>query len=164
MKPVNRKEIFMTALAKGEEVGIEPVTREEMLLAEQAKREAGSSGGGGGGVSAPHITITMRVLSGGADLAFGSAQASISYEEAMNLLINGELKFYTYTIGMNANDMFIPIECGISPVFGGSYDENEYTMINYGEPLGIKVNNFCGLLTSNQLVWTSEDIIELCEN
>lgn len=49
MKPVNRKEIFMTALAKGEEVGIEPVTREEMLLAEQAKREAGSSGGGGGG-------------------------------------------------------------------------------------------------------------------
>lgn len=159
IEPITRKEKFL-AKAGGQQVSVpEPITREEMFLSNIC---GGSSSGGG--ISAPHITITMKVLSGGADLAFGSAQASISYEEAMNLLINGELKFYTYTIGMNSRDMFIPIECGISPVFGGSYDENEYTMINYGEPLGIKVNNFCGLLTSNQLVWTSEDIIELCEN
>lgn len=51
--PINRREIFMNAIATGCECPIEPVTREEMLLAAHAKREAsgGGSSGGGGGVT-----------------------------------------------------------------------------------------------------------------
>lgn len=44
MKPLNRKEIFLEALAKGETVNIKPLTREEKLLMQQAERE--SKGGG----------------------------------------------------------------------------------------------------------------------
>ena len=54
MKHMTRKEIFMAALAKGEEAPIEPLTREEQLLAAHARREAnGSSGGSSGGASKP---------------------------------------------------------------------------------------------------------------
>lgn len=48
-KPTNRREMFLHAIATGCECPIEPVTREEMLMAEHAKREA--QGGGSGGVS-----------------------------------------------------------------------------------------------------------------
>ena len=41
--PNSRREMILAALAKGEPIGITPVTREEMYLAEQAQREA--SGG-----------------------------------------------------------------------------------------------------------------------
>lgn len=47
-KPTNRREIFMHAIATGCECPIEPVTREEILLAEHAKREAQGGGSGGG--------------------------------------------------------------------------------------------------------------------
>ena len=47
MKAQNRKEIFLKALANGEEPNIKPLTREEELLAKQAKRESESAGGGG---------------------------------------------------------------------------------------------------------------------
>lgn len=40
MKPLNRKEIFLEALAKGEQAKTIPLTREEKLLAEQSKRES----------------------------------------------------------------------------------------------------------------------------
>ena len=43
-KPTNRREIFMNAIATGCECPIEPVTREEMFLAEHAKREAAGGG------------------------------------------------------------------------------------------------------------------------
>ena len=46
MKAQNRKEIFLKALANGEEPKIKPLTREEALLKKQAKRESESSGGG----------------------------------------------------------------------------------------------------------------------
>ena len=51
MKHMTRKEIFMAALAKGEEAPIKPLTREEQLLAAHAKREASGGGTGGGGVT-----------------------------------------------------------------------------------------------------------------
>lgn len=41
MKPTNRKEMFMEALANGCACPVEPVTREEKFLAAQARREAG---------------------------------------------------------------------------------------------------------------------------
>lgn len=44
MKTQNRKEIFLKALANGEEANIKPLTREEVLLKKQAERE--SAGGG----------------------------------------------------------------------------------------------------------------------
>lgn len=47
MEFATRKEIFLDAIAKGKEPEIEPLTREELLLAEHAKREA--SGGSGSG-------------------------------------------------------------------------------------------------------------------
>ena len=46
MKEQNRKEIFLKALANGEEPKIKPLTREEVLLKKQAKRESESSSGG----------------------------------------------------------------------------------------------------------------------
>ena len=45
MKTQNRKEIFLRALANGEEANIKPLTREEMLLKKQAERESASGGG-----------------------------------------------------------------------------------------------------------------------
>ena len=45
MKAQNRKEIFLKALANGEEPKIKPLTREEVFLAKQAKRESESTGG-----------------------------------------------------------------------------------------------------------------------
>lgn len=45
MKPKNRKEIFLNALAKGQPVGIEPLTRDEKYLAQQAERESKGAGG-----------------------------------------------------------------------------------------------------------------------
>lgn len=46
MKAQNRKEIFLKALANGEEPSIKPLTREELLLKKQAERESVSGGGG----------------------------------------------------------------------------------------------------------------------
>lgn len=40
MKARNRKEILLKALANGEEVNIKPLTREEILLKKQSKRES----------------------------------------------------------------------------------------------------------------------------
>ena len=51
MKHMTRREVFMNAVAKGEEAPIEPLTREEVLLAEHAKREASGGSGGSGGVT-----------------------------------------------------------------------------------------------------------------
>jgi hypothetical protein len=48
MKPTNRREIFLAALANGEVPVIEPVTREEVLLMKQCQREAQGGGSGGG--------------------------------------------------------------------------------------------------------------------
>lgn len=45
MKAKNRKEIFLKALANGEEPNIKPLTREEILLKKQAERESESTGG-----------------------------------------------------------------------------------------------------------------------
>lgn len=50
IKPKTRKEVFMDAIAKGKKPAIEPLTREEVLMAEHAEREA-SGGGGGGGIT-----------------------------------------------------------------------------------------------------------------
>ena len=47
IQPTTRKEMFLHAIATGCECELEPVTREEQLLAQHAKREAS----GGGGVS-----------------------------------------------------------------------------------------------------------------
>lgn len=58
-KPTNRREIFMHAIATGCECPIEPVTREEMFLAEHAKREA--QGGGSGGVSGWNNLVETKV-------------------------------------------------------------------------------------------------------
>lgn len=49
MKTQNRKEIFLKALANGEEPNIKPLTREELLLKKQAERESASGGASGGG-------------------------------------------------------------------------------------------------------------------
>lgn len=43
MKPVNRKEMFLDAMAKGDFSGVEPVTREEMFM--QKVAENGNTGG-----------------------------------------------------------------------------------------------------------------------
>lgn len=50
-KPISRHEMFMSAIANGCECTLEPVTREEQLLAAHAKREASGGGTGGGGVT-----------------------------------------------------------------------------------------------------------------
>lgn len=44
IKPKTRKEVFMDAIAKGKKPAIEPLTSEEVLMAEHAEREA--TGGG----------------------------------------------------------------------------------------------------------------------
>ena len=48
--PNNRREVFLNAIATGRECSLEPVTREEILLAGHARREA-NGGSGGGSVS-----------------------------------------------------------------------------------------------------------------
>lgn len=44
MKPINRHEVFLEALAKGEACGLEPATREEMFIKQIAQRESASVG------------------------------------------------------------------------------------------------------------------------
>ena len=41
MKPINRHEVFLEALAKGETANVKPVTREEMFIKKIAERESG---------------------------------------------------------------------------------------------------------------------------
>lgn len=54
MKPLTREEIFKKAIAEGKEAPIKPITREEHLMAEHAKREA-SGGGSGGGLTTFYV-------------------------------------------------------------------------------------------------------------
>lgn len=49
MKPVTRQEIFENAVAEGKTPNIKPLTREEIVLAKHARREASGGGSGGGG-------------------------------------------------------------------------------------------------------------------
>lgn len=60
MRPLTRKEIFENAIAQGKEAPIEPVTREEMILAAHAKREASGGSGGGGGVEQPKYILVSE--------------------------------------------------------------------------------------------------------
>lgn len=54
IEPTNRREMFLNAIATGCECPVEPLTREEILLAEHARREAsGGAGGSSGGGSTP---------------------------------------------------------------------------------------------------------------
>lgn len=45
MKPITRKEIFENAIAHGEKAPIKPMTRKEIIMAKEAKRESKSPGG-----------------------------------------------------------------------------------------------------------------------
>lgn len=45
MKPITRKEIFENAIAHGEKAPIKPMTRKEIIMAKEAKRESKSTGG-----------------------------------------------------------------------------------------------------------------------
>ena len=50
-KPLTRKEIFEEAIAKAEVPKIKPLTRQEIIMVKEAKREASGGGGTGGGVT-----------------------------------------------------------------------------------------------------------------
>ena len=59
--PKNRREIFLKAIATGSESPVKPLTREEILLAEHARREAsgGTGGSSGGNAGVLHFVITQ---------------------------------------------------------------------------------------------------------
>lgn len=84
IKPKTRKEVFMDAIAKGKKPPIEPLTREEVLMAEHAEREA--SGGGG-----------FVVIRAGKDVNGGDIEptCNMTYEE-----YKSNLKGFTLTGGV----------------------------------------------------------------
>lgn len=81
MKTQNRKEIFLKALANGEEANIKPLTREEVLLKKQAQRESASGGGGGG------ITIVNLTVDYDANVATCDMTAEEIFEMAQNSFV-----------------------------------------------------------------------------
>lgn len=46
VKPLTRKEIFEEAIARGKAPTIKPLTRQEMIMAKEARRESQETGGG----------------------------------------------------------------------------------------------------------------------
>lgn len=90
-KPTNRREMFLHAIATGCECPIEPVTREEMLMAEHAKREA--QGGGSGGVSSwndltDNPFMVVSTLSMNEDETF---TVNKNYAEVNDALLGGKI-------------------------------------------------------------------------
>lgn len=68
IKPTTRREMFLNAIATGCECELEPVTREEAILAAHAKREAsGGSGGSGGGGASNVCVVTIRPVDFGSE-------------------------------------------------------------------------------------------------
>lgn len=82
MKPLTRKEIFENAIAEGKQAPIEPVTREEMILAAHAKREA--SGGSGGGVGG---ALDLIIFTENQDTYEWSCNKT--FDECLELVNNG---------------------------------------------------------------------------
>lgn len=94
IKPKTRKEVFMDAIAKGKKPAIEPLTREEVLMAEHAEREA--SGGGGG------YTPLIIILDND-----GNYTANMTFEEAYKSCTSGIIPaFVTLTIGGEAKQFW----------------------------------------------------------
>jgi hypothetical protein len=83
IEPTTRREMFLHAIATGCECELEPVTREEMLLAQHAQREAsGGSGGSGGGGG-----VTVALFRD----EYGTVSCNKSYAECVEAFNNGTL-------------------------------------------------------------------------
>lgn len=110
IKPKTRKEVFMDAIAKGKKPAIAPLTREEVLMAEHAEREAS----GGGGSAALVITLQRG----------GKVEANMPFSEAHNSVISG------------ASPMLINYRTGSPEIyyFKGAYFEDEYLSVKFGSP------------------------------
>lgn len=108
IKPKTRKEVFMDAIAKGKKPTIEPLTREEVLMAEHAEREAS----GGGGSAALVITLQRG----------GAVEANMPFNEAHNSVLSG------------ASPMLINYQAGIPEIWyfkGGLFGDN-YLSVMFG--------------------------------
>ena len=84
IKPKTRKEVFMDAIAKGKKPAIEPLTREEVLMAEHAEREAS----GGGGASSLTLIITGSYDAENDEYVF---TANKTFEECAEAVQNNSL-------------------------------------------------------------------------
>ena len=92
MKPLTRKEIFENAIAQGKNAPIEPITREEMILAAHAKREASGGGGTGGGGDTGLLVVNFKANYTYSEEYGGyvaeSVEASANYSDVVDSVVN----------------------------------------------------------------------------
>lgn len=136
MEPINRREVFLNALAKGEPVPIEPLTREEVLLARQAEREAGGSGGGGYDAIIRYNDLnftTPELLSG----SYDNLVAKVRGGEFVNVLIYGTDNNYNVKPVRIINIL-------------ADWDESFYVMIKFKHP-EVDVEYSCCIMSNDSV-------------
>ena len=111
MKPVNRKEMFLDAMAKGDFSGIEPVSREEMFMWKIGQNGGGNSGGAG----VPKLFLTwnedeyidVQKKEGGATFdEIATAIENGIYPEVI-MIYNGERHLKCVEIGYYDRDNYL---------------------------------------------------------
>lgn len=111
MKHMTRKEIFMAALAKGENPPIKPLTREEHLMAAHAKREASGGGGTGGGASE---ALPLIIFTENQDTYEWSCNKT--FDECLELVTNGTF----IAMKRNGNRLRVMTDCHRFESFSGT--------------------------------------------
>jgi len=100
MEPVTRRGMFMDAICDGEPCGLEPVTREEIML-KRLSESGGGSGSGGGGVH------TVEIIAAGP----GSSGTYADWNEAVNAVKSGKVLCCDYHTIDSDDHMYSTMVC-----------------------------------------------------
>lgn len=152
MKAQNRKEIFLKALANGKEPNIKPLTREEVLLAKQAKRESESTGGGGASSwndlepfeTVGGDTLTWDGNTEGLETDDGQFYKVTDIAPSIEAFANGG------SVTVNTGDI-LPFTSAEITEFDAGFTVGEYALIgaNFGTRLLAVGGNYISSLTIN---------------